>query len=79
MTLGGKQMKPVGLLQWSGILIASAGAVLTVYAVALAPALVGAHLPTALSTDAHGLLLAGITCLLGGGILVQITWRTQHG
>jgi hypothetical protein len=79
MTLGGKQMKPVGRLQWSGMLIASAGAVLMVYAVAVAPALPGAHLPAALSTAAYWLLLAGITCLIGGGILVQITWRTQNG
>jgi hypothetical protein len=50
MMLGGKQMKPLGLVQWAGILLAGGSAVLTVYAIAS----MNAQSPTALPIPWNG-------------------------
>jgi len=47
MTLGGKRMKPVGRMQWAGILLAGGSAVLTGYMAVLSIALMDAPSQTA--------------------------------
>jgi hypothetical protein len=79
MTLGGKQMSSLGLMQWIGILLVVAGAALMAYAAALVPAWTAAHPLIGLLLHVNWLLLTGLIALLGGGVLVQVTWRTQHG
>jgi hypothetical protein len=73
MMLGGKQMKPLGLVQWAGILLAGGSAVLTVYAIVS----MNAQSPTALPIPLEWLLLSGLAGLLGGGVWVQFSWKTQ--
>jgi hypothetical protein len=79
MMLGGKQMSSLGLMQWIGILLVVAGAVLMAYAAALVPAWTAARPLIGVSLHVNWLLLTGLIALLGGGVLVQVTWRTQHG
>jgi hypothetical protein len=76
MILGGQRMNPLGLMQWAGIMLAAVGGVLMGYVAALSGALVGAHAPIERSMPFDWLLLGGLACLLGGGVLVQFTWKT---
>ena len=75
MTLGGKRMKPLGPMQWAGILLAGCSVVLTMLSIAL----MDAQSPTAPAMPLKWLLLAGIAGLLGGGVWVQCTWKAQQG
>jgi hypothetical protein len=75
MTLGGKRMKPLGRMQWAGILLAGGSVVLTVLSIAL----IDAQSPTAPPMPLKWLLLAGIVGLLGGAVWVQCTWKAQQG
>jgi len=79
MMLGGQRMSPLGLVQWAGIMLAGFGAVLMCCAPLLSFALVGATPQTELPRPFYWLLLSGMACLIGGGILVQFTWRTGNG
>jgi hypothetical protein len=79
MTLGGKRMKPLGRMQWTGILLAGGSLVLTGYMVVLSIALMDAQSPTAPLMPLKWLLLAGIVGLLGSGLWVQCTWKAQQG
>jgi hypothetical protein len=74
MMLGGKRMKPLGRIQWAGILLGGGSVVLTVLAIALMDT---SSLATA-SVPLNWWLLAGIAGLLGGGVWVQATWKTQQ-
>ena len=67
MTLGGQRMKPLGRMQWAGILLAGASVVLSL-------ALMDAQYPAA---PLKWLLLAGVAGLLGAGVWVQCTWKPQ--
>ena len=75
MTLEGKVPEPARLIRWTGILVATAGAVLLGEAVARS----GAPFATGLPPSANWVLLAGMLCVLGGGGLVQATWRNGRG
>lgn len=75
MTLGGKPMKPLGWMQWAGILLAGGSVVLTVLSIAL----MDTQSPTGPPMPLKWLLLAGIAGLLGGGVWVQCTWKAQQG
>jgi len=75
MTLGGKRMKPLGRMQWAGILLAGGSVVLTLLSLAWLDAQSSIASPTPLKW----LLLAGIAGLLGGGAWVQSTWKPQSG
>jgi len=75
MTLGGKPMKPLGRMQWAGILLAGGSVVLTVLSIAL----MDAQSPTGPPMPLKWLLLAGVAGLLGGGVWVQCTWKAQQG
>lgn len=71
-------MKPLGRMQWAGILLAAGSMTLMVLSIAL----MDAQSPS--TPPLKWLLLAGISGLLGGGVWVQCTWkaqqrRTQHG
>ncbi len=79
MMLGGQRMNPLGLMQWAGIMLAGFGAVLMCYVPLLSGALVGATPQTELPRLFDWLLLSGMACLIGGGVLVQFTWRTWNG
>jgi hypothetical protein len=73
MTLGGKRMKPLGRMQWAGILLAGASVVLSVLSLSL---MEDAQSPTA---PLKWWLLAGIVGLLGSSVWVQCTWEAQRG
>jgi hypothetical protein len=73
MTLGGQRMKPLGRLQWAGILLAGGSGGLTLLSIALMDGQAAAPMPL------KWLLLAGIAGLLGGGAWVQCTWKAQQG
>jgi hypothetical protein len=72
MRLGGKRMKPLGRMQWAGILLAGGSVVLTVLSIAL----IDAQSP-ATPLMPQWLLLAGMAGLLGSGVWVQCTWKAQ--
>jgi hypothetical protein len=72
MTLGGKRMKPLGRMQWAGILLAGGSVVLTVLSIAL----MDAQSP-ATPLMPQWLLLTGMAGLLGSGVWVQCTWKAQ--
>jgi hypothetical protein len=70
--------KPMSLLRvtrWTGIIIAASGAALMGYSGRLSLARVDSYLPFGLHMHANWLLLAGIAALIGGGLLIQITWN----
>jgi hypothetical protein len=79
MMLGGQRMNPLGLMQWAGIVLAGFGAVLLCCAPVLSSALGGVNLQTELPRPFDWLLLSGMACLVGGGVLVQFTWGTWNG
>jgi len=79
MTLGGKRMKPVGRMQWAGILLAGGSAVLTGYMAVLSIALMDAPSQTTPLMPLKWLLLAGVVGLLGSGLWVQCTWKARAG
>lgn len=60
-------MKPLGRIQWAGILLAGASA-------ALSMALIDSQSQT---VPLKWLLLASVVALLGSGVWVQSTWKTQ--
>jgi hypothetical protein len=72
MTLGGKRMKPLGQMQWAGILLAGGGVALSVLSIAL----MDAH---SAATPLKWFLITGIAGVLGGGLCVQCTWKTKRG
>ena len=79
MMLGGTPMEPMRLMQWTGIVVASAGAVLMIYSGPLSYAWMGAQLPTGLPVHVDLFLPLGMVAMIGGGLLVQTTWKTRHG
>ncbi len=79
MTLGGKVPEPARLIRWTGILVATAGVVLLGEAVARSGASPSWPFATGLPPGVNWVLLAGMLCVLGGGGLVQVTWRNRHG
>ena len=60
-------------------MLAGFGVVLMCYVPLLSSALVGARPHTELPRPFDWLLLSGKACLIGGGVLVQFTWRTWNG
>jgi hypothetical protein len=76
MMLGGQRMKPFEAVQWAGVVLAVTGGLVSAFASSLSLGLaeLGANLDFDRPFD--WLLLVGIACLIGGGILVQITWKT---
>jgi hypothetical protein len=79
MMLGGTPMEPMRLMQWTGIVVAAAGAMLMIYSGPLSHAWMGAHLPTGLPVHVDWFLPLGMVAMIGGGLLVQTTWKTGHG
>lgn len=75
MTLGGKRMEPLGQMQWAAILLACGSLVLMLVSIAV----MDAQYPTAAPMPLRWLLFAGIAGLIGGGVWVQCTWKTQQG
>jgi hypothetical protein len=71
-------MKPLGPVQWAGILLAGGSAVLCVYIGLLSIALMDAQSHTIQPIPLQWLLLAGIAGMLGGGTWVQLTWQPQR-
>jgi hypothetical protein len=79
MMLGGQRMNPLGVMQWAGIILAGFGVVMMCCAPLLSSALVDAGPQAELPRLFDWPLLSGMACLIGGGILVQFTWRTWNG
>lgn len=74
MTLGGQRMKPLGPMQWTGILLAGGSGGLILLSIAL----IGGQAPNAPFMPLKWLLLAGIAGLLGSAVWVQCTWKTRR-
>lgn len=79
MTLAGKAPTPARLIRWTGILVATAGAVLLGEAIARSGATPNWPVPAGLPSGVNWVLLVGMLCVLGGGGLVQVAWRNGHG
>jgi hypothetical protein len=76
MRLGGKPMRPMKLMQWIGVAVAALGAALMLNSGPLSQVWMSAHLPSGFPVHLDWLFLIGIATTIGGGLLVQITWRT---
>ena len=74
MTLGGAAMKPLGWMQWTGILLAGGSGGLILLSIAL----IGGQYPNAPFMPFKWLLLAGIAGLLGSAVWVQWTWKAYR-
>ena len=72
-------LKPVTgmrLVRPAGIVMAAVGALLLGQTDPFAATWSAALAPPALHVD--WVLLAGLVCIIGGGLLVQSTWKTRH-
>jgi len=65
------------LMRLAGIVVAASGALLLAQTDPFAATWSAALAPPALHVD--WVLLAGLACIVGGGLLVQITWETRDG
>lgn len=72
-------MRPVKRMQWIGVVVAAAGAVLMGYSGSLSRSGMGGQLLTGLPLHVDWILLAGMAAVLGGSLLIQSTWANQHG
>lgn len=72
-------MRPIKRMQWTGVVVAAAGAVLMGYSGSLSRSGMGAQLLMGLPPHVDWLLLVGMVVVVGGGLLVQSTWVKQHG
>jgi hypothetical protein len=76
MRLGGKPMRPINLTQWIGVIVAALGAALMLSSGPLSQVWMSAHLPSGFPVHLDWFFLIGVVTIVGGGLLVQITWRT---
>jgi drug/metabolite transporter (DMT)-like permease len=78
-TLGGNPMKPMRLKRWTGIAAAFLGVLLMGYSGSLSRLWSGEHLSTGLLAPVNWCLLIGMVTVIGGGLLIQITWEDHRG
>ena len=64
------------LMRLAGVVVAAVGALLLGQTDPLAPTWSAALAPPSFHVD--WVLLAGLVCIIGGGLLVQSTWKTRH-
>ncbi len=72
-------MRPIKRMQWTGVVVAAAGAVLMGYSGSLSRSGMGAQLLMGPPPHVDWLLLVGMVVVVGGGLLVQSTWVTSMG
>lgn len=72
-------MRSMKLMRWIGVAVVAMGAALMLNSGPLSQVWMSAHLPPDFPVHLDWLLLIGIVAMIGGGLLVQTTWRNQHG
>jgi hypothetical protein len=77
MRLALKPVTGMKFMRLAGIVVAAVGALLLGQTDPLAATWSAALPPSAMHVD--WVLLAGLVCIVGGGLLVQITWETRDG
>jgi hypothetical protein len=68
-------MRPMKLMQWIGVAVAALGAALMLNSGPLSQVWMSAHLPSGFPVHLDWLFLIGFVTTIGGGLLVQITWK----
>ena len=77
MILALRQMTGATMVRLAGIAIAAGGALLLGQTDPFASTWPASLTPSGMHLD--WLLLAGLVCIVGGGLLVQITWGARDG
>jgi len=77
MTLALSQVTGTTMVRLAGIGVAAGGALLLGQTDPFASTWPAALTPSGMHLD--WLLLAGLVCIVVGGLLVQVTWDTRHG
>jgi hypothetical protein len=77
MSLALKSVTGMKLIRLAGIVVAAVGALLFGLTDTSAATWSAALAPPTMHVD--WILLAGLVCIVGGGLLVQITWETRDG
>jgi hypothetical protein len=77
MKLALKQVTGTTIVRLVGIAVATGGALLLGHTDPFASTWPDALAPSATHVD--WFLLAGLVCIVGGGLLVQITWERRNG